>query len=185
MTLRIPLRPLAGGAATAALAALAVACSAPSGQAAATAETQAPAASAPAQPAGDAPARLAANADAPLVTVYKTPTCGCCNKWVDHLRESGFRVETHDMDDVEPVKVANGLPAGMGSCHTGLVNGYVVEGHVPADVIRRLLREKPQIAGVAVPGMPAGSPGMEGMGKEPYDVMAFTKDGQTRVYESR
>ena len=128
-----------------------------------------------------------AQADSTKVVVYKTPTCGCCKKWVEHLQQHGFQVETHDMDNVQPVKVANGLPGGLESCHTSIVNGYVVEGHVPADVIRRLLRERPEgVAGIAVPGMPAGSPGMEGpYPSERYDIVAFTKDGKQSVYESR
>ena len=120
-----------------------------------------------------------------LVTVYKSPTCGCCTKWVDHIREAGFRVEVRDTPNVQPVKTEHGLPGHLASCHTALVGGYVVEGHVPADVIRRLLRERPEVAGVAVPGMPMGSPGMEGPYTDPYQVIAFGKDGGTSVYESR
>lgn len=120
-----------------------------------------------------------------VVIVYKSPTCGCCAKWVDHIREAGFRVEVRDTVNVQPVKTAHGLPAHLASCHTALVGGYVVEGHVPADVVRRLLRERPDVAGIAVPGMPAGSPGMEGFWTEPYDVIAFGRDGGTSVYESR
>lgn len=124
-------------------------------------------------------------AEATLVTVYKSPTCGCCTKWVEHLEQSGFRVEVHDTADVQPVKARHGLPGSLASCHTALVGGYVVEGHVPADVIRRLLRERPQVAGVAVPGMPMGSPGMEGPYKDDYDIVSFTRGGATNVYESR
>ena len=124
-------------------------------------------------------------ATATLVTVYKSPTCGCCTKWVEHLQEHGFRVEVRDTSDVQPVKARHGLPGNLASCHTALVGGYVVEGHVPADVIRRLLRERPQVAGVAVPGMPMGSPGMEGPYKDDYDIVSFTREGATQVYESR
>lgn len=124
-------------------------------------------------------------AGATLVTVYKSPTCGCCTKWVEHLQQSGFAVEVHDTADVQPVKARYGLPGNLASCHTALVGGYVVEGHVPADVIRRLLRERPQVAGVAIPGMPMGSPGMEGPYKDDYDVVSFTRGGATEVYESR
>lgn len=120
-----------------------------------------------------------------LITVYKSPTCGCCTKWVDHIRDAGFRVEVRDTSNVQPVKTEHGLPGHLASCHTALVDGYVVEGHVPADVIRRLLRERPEVAGIAVPGMPMGSPGMEGSYKDPYQVIAFGKDGGTSVYESR
>jgi hypothetical protein len=119
--------------------------------------------------------------------VYKTPTCGCCRAWVDHVREAGFEVEVRDMPDVQPVKQEHGLPGHLASCHTAIVDGYVVEGHAPADVIRRMLAERPQIAGIAVPGMPVGSPGMEVPGgrKDPYDVIAFTRDGKVSVFESR
>ena len=119
------------------------------------------------------------------MTVYKSPTCGCCAKWVDHVREAGFRVEVRDTSNVQPVKMEHGLPGHLASCHTALVGGYVVEGHVPADVIRRLLRERPEVAGIAVPGMPIGSPGMEGPYTDRYQVVAFSKDGSTSVYESR
>lgn len=121
------------------------------------------------------------------MVVYKTPTCGCCRTWVDQARAAGFELEVHDVDRVEPVKHEHGLPGHLASCHTALVDGYVVEGHVPFDVIRRLLRERPQVAGIAVPGMPAGSPGMEVPSgrKDPYDIIAFTRDGQVSVYESR
>lgn len=146
-------------------------------QAAAPAATPAVAA---AQPASAVPA------DSPLVVVYKSPTCGCCTKWVEHMRQNGFRVESHDTASVDPIKDQAGVPVATRSCHTGLVGGYAIEGHVPADVIRRLLREHPgDIAGLAVPGMVTGSPGMEGPNPEHYDIVAFTKDGKTRVYESR
>lgn len=120
------------------------------------------------------------------MVVYKTPTCGCCRAWVDHVQAAGFQVEVHDMPDVTPVKNEHGLPQHLASCHTAIVDGYVIEGHVPADVIRRLLSERPQVAGIAVPGMPAGSPGMEmGDRKDPYDVIAFARDGKVSVFESR
>ncbi len=129
----------------------------------------------------------AADVRSETLVVYKSPTCGCCSAWVEHVQAAGFEVEVHDVPNVQPVKEQNGLPAHLGSCHTTLVGGYVVEGHVPADVIRRLLAERPQIAGIAVPGMPLGSPGMEVPGgrKDPYDVMAFTRDGRVSVFESR
>ena len=121
------------------------------------------------------------------ITVYKSPTCGCCSKWVDHLQENGFQVTSHDIDSSEltQIKEKHGVPGKLASCHTGIVNGYVIEGHVPADVISRLLSEKPKVAGIAVPGMPMGSPGMEGNYSEPYDVVTFDKDGKTQVYTSR
>jgi len=118
----------------------------------------------------------------PVVKVWKTPTCGCCGKWVTHMEAAGFRVESTDVDNVDPIKKANGLPLSLGSCHTALVGGYVVEGHVPASDVRRLLREKPAILGLAAPGMPAGSPGMDIPGSPPFDVLSVRKDGTTSVY---
>jgi hypothetical protein len=132
-----------------------------------------------------APVQVAHAAEATPITVYKTPTCGCCKKWVEHLEKNGFRVTVEDMDDVSPVKAQHGVPGDLHSCHTGVVDGYVVEGHVPADVIRKLLAERPQVAGIAVPGMPMGSPGMEGPYTEHYDVLAFTEDGKRSVYAKR
>ena len=122
-----------------------------------------------------------------LVMVYKTPTCGCCRAWVEHLRNAGFRVETVDRDDLTMVKSATGVPERLASCHTATVGGYVVEGHVPAEDIRRLLRERPTVAGLAVPGMPVGSPGMEVPGRpaDRYDVLSFDRAGVTSVFASR
>jgi hypothetical protein len=122
------------------------------------------------------------SAPLPLVKVWKTPTCGCCGKWVRHMEAAGFRVETTDVDNVDPVKKANGLPLNLASCHTALVGGYVVEGHVPASDVRRLLREKPAILGLAAPGMPPGSPGMDVAGSPPYNVLSVGRDGVTSVY---
>ena len=121
-----------------------------------------------------------------LVTVYKTPTCGCCRAWVDHLRDAGFRVETVDRDDLTMVNSANGVPERLASCHTATVGGYVVEGHVPAEDIRRLVRERPAVAGLAVPGMRVGSPGMEVAGRpaDRYDVLSFDRAGVTSVFAS-
>ncbi len=118
----------------------------------------------------------------PVVKVWKTPTCGCCGKWIRQMEAAGFRVEATDVDNVDPVRKANGLPLNLASCHTALVGGYVVEGHVPASDVRRLLREKPAILGLAVPGMPAGSPGMDVPGSPPFDVLSVRKDGATSVY---
>lgn len=124
--------------------------------------------------------------DAPVIKVYKTPTCGCCVKWIDHLEQAGFIVESETLGNVNPVKAANGVPPKLASCHTAIVDGYVVEGHVPADIISRLLAEKPDIAGVAVPGMPVGSPGMEmGARKDPYQVISFDDEGGLAVYAER
>lgn len=119
------------------------------------------------------------------VVVYKSPTCGCCSKWVDHLRAAGFTVRTEDMNDLSTIKADLGITNALASCHTAIVGGYVVEGHVPADVVQRLLDEKPEVVGLAVPGMPMGSPGMEGPRKDPYNVLAFDQQGNTTVYERR
>ena len=122
------------------------------------------------------------------LTVYKSPTCGCCVKWVDHLRtQPTLRVVGKDVEDIDAVKAQLGVPASLGSCHTAVGAGYVFEGHVPGDLVARVLRERPKgVAGLAVPGMPVGSPGMEaGKRKDPYDVIAFMKDGTTRVYAKR
>lgn len=119
------------------------------------------------------------------VVIYKSPTCGCCSKWVSHLQENGYSVEVHDRRNMNPIKREMGVPPHLQSCHTATVGDYVVEGHVPADVIVRMLREKPDIKGLAVPGMPMGSPGMKGPRKDPYDILAFQENGRTRVYASR
>src|SRR6187455_3262906 len=118
------------------------------------------------------------------ITVYKTSSCGCCKLWVDHLKASGFDVQAMDVSsaDVRAVSKAAGLKEEDTSCHTAKIGNYVVEGHVPADDIKRMLKEKPVIAGLSAPGMPQGSPGMEQGTKEPYDVVAFTKDGKTTVF---
>jgi hypothetical protein len=123
------------------------------------------------------------------VTVWKTPTCGCCKDWVIHLRKEGFNVVTNDVNDTAPVREKLGLPAKFGSCHTAQVGGYVLEGHVPAQEVKRLLREKLVAIGLAVPGMPVGSPGMEMKGemlgvRDAYAVLLVTADGNSRVYES-
>lgn len=118
-----------------------------------------------------------------VVQVWKSPTCGCCSAWVDHLRAAGFTVEVTDVDDIARVKREMGVPGSLQSCHTALVDGYVVEGHVPAADVRRLLAERPDVAGLAVPEMPIGSPGMEmGDQHEPYEVQTFTADGAVAVY---
>ncbi len=121
--------------------------------------------------------------DAPVVTVYKSPTCGCCSKWVEHLEQAGYRVDAVDRVDMMAVKDSLGVPSNLASCHTAVVDGYVVEGHVPAEQIARLLDERPEAVGIAVPGMPAGSPGMEmGDRRDPYDVIAFDEAGDGAVY---
>jgi hypothetical protein len=118
------------------------------------------------------------------VEVFKSPTCGCCAKWVDHLREHKFAVRTTDTDQVDAVKNKYGVPAAARSCHTALVGGYVLEGHVPAADVQRLLSERPAIVGLAVGGMPVGSPGMEVPGRpaDPFDVLTFDKSGRMSVY---
>jgi len=115
------------------------------------------------------------------IQVYKTPTCGCCAKWVDHLRDNGFTVSVTDLKDVTPIKLENGVPRRLASCHTAIAEGYIVEGHVPAVALRRLLDERPKVSGLAVPGMPIGSPGMEGPNPERYQVLSFGAGG-TRVF---
>ena len=130
-----------------------------------------------------APASVTLPDARPRVTVFKDPGCGCCKSWVEHLRTHGFDVAVRDTSDVAGAKRTGRVPEQLHSCHTAFVNGYVVEGHVPAADIQRLLREKPKVAGIAVPGMPAGSPGMEmGTRVEKYDVIAFGRDGTTRVF---
>lgn len=118
----------------------------------------------------------------PEVHVYKTPTCGCCGKWVEHLRAHGFPVRTTDLPRLDSVKQQNGIPPGLSSCHTALVGSYVIEGHVPAGDIARLLEEKPAVSGLAVPRMPAGSPGMESPNPVRYRVLAFDSDANITTF---
>jgi len=154
------------------------------GDSAASAARADAALSAPA-PGSHAAAPGAANvptADSSLITVYKTPTCGCCREWVDYVRANGFRASVTDLDDMSPVKATHRITSDVASCHTALIGGYVVEGHVPVEDIRRMLRERPDIIGIAAPGMPAGSPGMEVGIVEKYDVIAFAKDGSRTVF---
>lgn len=124
--------------------------------------------------------------DAPTIQVYKAPTCSCCGRWVEHLEAEGFDVETIEVNSGElvAVKQARGVDTDLMSCHTAVVGDYVVEGHVPASDIARLLEERPEIAGLAVPGMPTGSPGMEGADREPYEVLTFGGEGERRVWAS-
>ena len=129
--------------------------------------------------------RLAAAVPKPTsITVYKDPSCGCCKKWVEHLRANGFSPDVHDRSDMQALKDSLGVPAALRSCHTAVVGTYVIEGHVPAADLTRLLASKPaKTLGVAVPGMPAGSPGMEVDGRaDRYDVIAFAPGGATRVF---
>ena len=118
----------------------------------------------------------------PVVQVYKSATCGCCSKWVDHLRAAGFTVEANNVADVNRYKQEHGVPPQLASCHTALVDGYVVEGHVPADDVIKMLRERPEIIGIAVAGMPMGSPGMESPNPEYYETIAFNAAGPAAVF---
>jgi hypothetical protein len=127
-----------------------------------------------------APVQTAFAGDEPVIQVFKSPTCGCCSMWVDHLIESGFKVEAKDVDDLNAVKQMAGVPGHLQACHTAIVDGYTIEGHIPADAIKKLLAERPAIKGLAVPGMPAGSPGMPSPTPEPYDVVAFGEAGEQR-----
>ncbi len=122
------------------------------------------------------------DAGAVEVTVYKSPTCGCCNKWIAHMEANGFEVKAHDLADLTQIKLEHGVSQELTSCHTALVDGYVIEGHVPAEDIQRLLEERPDVVGLAVPGMVMGSPGMEGETSEPYNVVTFDRDGNTTVF---
>lgn len=116
------------------------------------------------------------------VTMYMSPYCGCCGRWAAHLEQSGFQVERRPVEDVAPIRSRCGVPDRLASCHTALVDGYVLEGHVPASDIRRLLEQRPHARGLAAPGMPAGAPGMEGAGREPYEVLLFGRNGRTQVF---
>lgn len=122
------------------------------------------------------------SADLESITVYKSPACGCCSKWVSHLQDNGFEVEAVNRKDMNSVKSEAGIPSQLASCHTAIIGGYVIEGHVPADDIKRLLTERPDVAGLTVPGMPMGSPGMEGPRQDKYDMLTFTTSGDTTVF---
>jgi len=123
------------------------------------------------------------NAVAAEIAVYKDPNCGCCGQWVGHLRAAGFSVEVHDAEDLVRIKADAGIPDNLQSCHTAMIDGYVIEGHVPAADIRRLLSERPAAKGLAVPGMPVGSPGMEqGAAREPYNVILLQNDRSGTIF---
>jgi hypothetical protein len=124
-----------------------------------------------------------AMAATPIIDVYKSATCGCCEAWVKHLRDNGFRVEAHNVANPSDMREKTGIPDRMGSCHTAVVDGYAIEGHVPAADIKRLLAARPKAKGLAAPGMPLGSPGMEGPRKDAYDVYLVLPDGSSRVYQ--
>jgi hypothetical protein len=130
---------------------------------------------------------VAAAGELPLVEVWKSPTCGCCWEWMQHMQVHGFRVKAHDVGNTA-MRARLGIDVKLGSCHTALVEGYAIEGHVPAREVQRLLRERPKAIGLTVPGMPIGSPGMDTGGyagrKEPYEVLLIARDGRTSVYQS-
>jgi hypothetical protein len=117
------------------------------------------------------------------MTVYLSPTCGCCSGWVEHMKGHGFEISLEYHADLAPVKEGFAIPPALQSCHTGIVNGYAIEGHVPGEVVRQFLAEAPAVRGLAAPGMPVGAPGMEMGGRvDPYDVLTFTSSGETAVY---
>jgi hypothetical protein len=120
----------------------------------------------------------------PTITVYKDPDCGCCKSWIEHLIKHGYRVDAKDTPAMTEIKRTLGVPEGLTACHTAVVDGYLIEGHVPAADIARLLKDKPKVAGLAVPGMPMGSPGMEGPRTQHYQVLSFDKAGKTKVFAS-
>jgi hypothetical protein len=143
-------------------------------------------ATAPPDAAADASATSAALADGemPVMTVYRAPTCGCCGDWIEHMRAAGFTVEVENVSDLVAVKSRLGVPSDLGSCHTGVIGDYLVEGHVPADDVKRMLAEGSDVAGLAVPGMPIGSPGMDvpGQPAQPFEVMVFDSEGGRTVF---
>ena len=116
------------------------------------------------------------------IKVFKSPTCGCCTKWVEHMEKNGFHIESVDTQRMDIVKKQYGVPGNLQSCHTAIIGDYVIEGHVPAKEIDRLLKLKSPVRGLAVPGMPMGSPGMEGFRKDKYSVVSFDKDGKTEIF---
>ncbi|MFT5588103.1 MAG: hypothetical protein ACI9ZF_000260 [Bradyrhizobium sp.] len=126
---------------------------------------------------------LLARAARPLIEVYKTAGCGCCKSWIDHLKANGFEVNARNVGDTGAYRQKFGIPQALGSCHTGFVDGYALEGHVPAAEIKRLLAQRPKAIGLAVPAMPLGSPGMEGPRKDPYDVLLVLADGKQSVFK--
>lgn len=126
--------------------------------------------------------QFGAGPDLPTVTVYNSPTCNCCSKWADHMRAQGFPVEVKSEFNLRPLKRKLGVPGALASCHTAVVNDYVLEGHVPAEDVKTLLQNAPTVRGLSVPGMPVGSPGMErGTRVDPYEVVAFTAAGDTSI----
>lgn len=126
--------------------------------------------------------------DLPVIKMYKNPSCACCGEWVEHMRENGFRVDVEEAGfNLMQIKAEHGVSPNLASCHTALVGDYVLEGHVPADVVQQLVKERPNIRGLAVPGMPAGVPGMpdSGPNRDPYEILAIQHDGSTELYAKR
>ena len=126
--------------------------------------------------------RLARGLAKPSIVVYKSPSCGCCGKWVEHMRANGFDVTVKDMDDITPIKTKYKVSNDLASCHTAIVEGYVVEGHVPADDVKRLLNEKPKVVGLTIPGMPQSAPGMDVLPYQSFTVLSFDATGTTAVF---
>ena len=126
------------------------------------------------------------SAEKPIdIVVYRSPTCECCGKWLEHMKKNNFNIKDIVTDDVQAIKKKYGVPEEMASCHTAIVDGYVIEGHVPANDIMKLLKTKPKIVGIAVPGMPSGTPGMEmGDRKDSYNVMSFDKENHYKIFNS-
>ncbi len=123
-------------------------------------------------------------ATAEEIVVYKSPSCGCCGNWVTHLRQNGFDVSVKNIEEMDSVKKQAGIPEALESCHTAFIADYIVEGHVPAENIRKILAERPKIRGLAVPGMPSSAPGMDSPDREPYTVYSFDAQGASEVYAS-
>lgn len=118
------------------------------------------------------------------ITVYRSPSCGCCGIWIEHMKKHGFQITDIKTDNMEAIKQQHNLPLDLASCHTAIIDGYVMEGHIPADDIKRFLTQKPDFKGLAVPGMPLGTPGMEaGDRKQPFDVLAFNNSGNVEVFK--
>ena len=137
---------------------------------------------------GDAATAASAAQNLPVITMYKNPSCACCGEWVEHMRESGFRVDVEEARfNLMQIKAKHGVAPNLSSCHTALIGDYVLEGHVPADLVRQLVASSPDIRGLAVPGMPAGVPGMPdpGPNRDPYEILAIQHDGSTELYATR
>jgi len=125
---------------------------------------------------------FAAKPDLPSIKVFKNPSCGCCGQWVEYMTKHGFTLQVENRDNLEAIKKMARVPEKLWSCHTSVVGNYIVEGHVPVEGIRKLLAEKPKLAGIAIPGMPSGSPGMPGPKEAPFKVIGFTHDGKASLF---